>query len=90
MWPVFCRDRAVVPGLPAFVLAASTFPVTKTIFAAVNLEGKPFNQSVCKFGSCAVIDLLYCGACNLHIYAAIFLRKAFSVNQSNRFVFIDR
>ena len=87
------RFRILLANL-IFVAAAAAaelpFSAAELILSALNAQRKAVYQRIRQFLPGRRVDPLHRGAGNAHLPAALLLRKAFLVNQADRFIFVHR
>lgn len=74
----------------AVISTIHALPITQHKIAAFDPKGTPIHDASGQFLSCALIDPLDRGPCDLHKSRALFLAETFLIDQADRFIFIDR
>ena len=74
----------VTASAPAIMFLA----VTQAVIASCDLKGTSLYKGVSQLFPGVGINLLDSGSGNMHVFTALFLGKAFPVDQANCFIFI--
>lgn len=77
------------PPAPAAAASAAFFPIlAQHYLAAFNNKHLPFHQSFRELSSGAAVYALHCGAADVHLLGALFLREVFQINEPDGFILV--